>query len=93
MRKIEQQMIEFIRSKKVSDGEHWKSGNTRVAHLGGSVFNVYLHDNLIAYVKDGAVYPNKEMFRRWPTPTTRSRLRALGVDAYIKDHVAYIDES
>ncbi|HKJ89173.1 MAG TPA: hypothetical protein VKA48_11790 [Gammaproteobacteria bacterium] len=35
--------------------------------------------------------PNVETFRLFPTATTRSRLRALGVDAYIEDRKPHID--
>jgi hypothetical protein len=82
-----------------------KLGNTEVKHVRDtyvglrlcSVFDVYLHGNHIAYVlvdeygrlrHSGANY---DTFRNWPTATTRSLLRALGINASIKNHQACID--
>lgn len=68
-------------------------------HVGNPycIATVYLHGNMIAevvpsegsrqYDKPGmgwAVIPDSHTFREFPTPTTRSRLRALGVDAAIR---------
>lgn len=95
MRKIEQQMIEAIREKR-----DWKSGNTEVLHSihdGINYAAIYLHTNWIAVATpdtwDAYPYaqPNRAMFKAYPTRTTRSRLRALGVNASIKDGVAHID--
>lgn len=52
---------------------------------------VYLHGNLIAVVIDGLVVANLDVFNAWPTVTTASRLRALGLDAYIRKGEANID--
>ena len=100
MRKIEKQMIEAIRS-----GKNWESANTRVKHFaddGEFYANIFLHGNHIATVRTrhwpwpndkhfDDVQPNEHTFSRWPTATTRSRLRALGVDASIKNFHACID--
>tara|TARA_R100001369_G_scaffold29750_1_gene53410 strand:+ start:365 stop:661 length:297 start_codon:yes stop_codon:yes gene_type:complete len=92
MRKIEKQMIEAISSSK-----NWKSGNTEVIHTigaGGIAYaDIYLHGNHIAVTSPNVatVNPNKETFRNWPTPTTRSRLNALGVNASIKNFRPHID--
>jgi hypothetical protein len=95
MRKIEQQMVEAIRS-----GDNWKSGNTEVRHSivsGVKQADIYLHGHHIAdcwaEVWDTFPHatPNARTFRDWPTATTRSRLRALGVDASIKNFQACID--
>lgn len=95
MRKIEQQMIEAIRS-----GDNWKSGNTEVRHsIEAGIFyaDIYLHGNLIAVATPrtwdsyACATPNRAMFTAYPTRTTRSRLRALGVNASIKDGAAHID--
>jgi hypothetical protein len=95
MRKIEKQMIEAIRS-----GDNWKSGNTEVVHhIDNGIFyaDIYLHGNHIAVAtpKHWDFYPvakaNRDTFSRWPTATTRSRLRALGVNASIREGHAYID--
>ena len=87
MRKIEKQMIEAIRS-----GENWKSANTEVV-VTDDTANVYLHGHHIATVCSAidCTLPNRQTFREWPTATTRSRLRALGVDASIKNFQACID--
>ena len=87
MRKIEQQMNEAIRS-----GNNWKSANTEVV-ITDDTANVYLHGHHIATVCSAidCTLPNRQTFREWPTATTRSRLRALGVDASIKNFQACID--
>jgi|FLMP01.1.fsa_nt_emb hypothetical protein len=101
MRKIEQQMIEAIKANK-----NWKGGNTEVDVMWDSPCkirtNIYLHGNHIAIVhqdrKFGLIYgqpweviPMRRTFHDWPTPTTRSRLRALGIDASIKNGCATLD--
>jgi hypothetical protein len=97
MRKIEQQMIKAIR-----EGRNWKSGNTKVVVLtdeltGMPYADVYLHDNHIAVATPNTwdvhphANPNKNTFYVWPTVTTRSRLRALGVNASIKKGNAVLD--
>ena len=95
MRKIEKQMIEAIRS-----GDNWKSGNTEVRHsIDNGIFyaDIYLHGHHIAVAtpKSWDVYPvakaNEKTFSAWPTATTRSRLRALGVNASIREGHAHID--
>lgn len=86
MRKIEEEMILAI-----NDDRDWMKDNTLVVvsdHIGNPYLKatVYLHNNEIAEVlPDGTVEPAKDTFSRWPTCTTRSRLRALGVDASIKN--------
>ena len=87
MRKIEKQMIEAIRS-----GDNWKSANTEVV-ITDDTANVYLHGHHIATVCSAidCTLPNRQTFREWPTATTRSRLRALGIDASIKNFQACID--
>ena len=75
MRKIEQQMIAALRA-----GRAWQSGNTSVTapdRTGRA--SVYLHGNHIASVREGQAVPNLGTLARWPTTTTKSRLRALGV--------------
>lgn len=87
MRKIEAQMNRAIR-----DGRNWASANTQVVIGFQDSATVYLHGHHIATVTpDGEVVPNRETFRDWPTATTRSRLRALGVNASIKNFEACID--
>ena len=85
MRKIESEMVNNVMT-----GRNWSQANTRVqrfASLTSSGCDVYLHGHLIATVWnacDGrerwSVVVNKDTLRDWPTRTTMSRLRALGVD-------------
>ena len=76
MRLIETEMLEAIR-----DGGYWAKDNTRVepVHFSGGAV-VFLHGHNIAHVSNGGVVVNVETLRNWPTRTTMSRLRALGVD-------------
>ena len=86
MRKIEEQMNAAIKANK-----YWKNGNTEVVPAGDQV-DVYLHGNHIATVPwHDPIYVNTQTFSNWPTPTTRSRLRALGIDASIKNFAAQIN--
>jgi hypothetical protein len=94
MRKIEQQMISAIYNRKA-----WQSGNTSVTHNTDASSTedgmmVYLHGNHIAYVHcaTGFVLVNKETLRRWSTPTTKSRLRALGADVSTRKGVTYLND-
>ena len=91
MRLIEKAMINAINSRRTV-----ALSNTLVRynhHTNTS--DVYLHGNHIANVlsNDGelVVSVNKETLSYWPTPTTKSRLRALGVDVYTKNHITYLD--
>lgn len=87
MRKIEKEMLQAIKS-----GINWHSADTRVTKL-ASGLGVFLHRSHIAtwpYGADAAV-PNLDTFRQWPTATTCSRLRALGIDASIKNGEPCID--
>ena len=100
MRVIEKKMNEAINANQ--DWRHGKNAkgypamevsHGRCIRTGMNYADVYLHANHIATVnKDtGKVVPNIQTFRNWPTTTTRSRLRALGVDASIKNGAAQIN--
>ena len=90
MRKIEKQMLEAIEK-----GINWQSGNTTIKWYDGifPVMRVYLHGNHIAtaYQNGDYVEPNCKTLKEWPTPTTCSRLRALGVHVNIIKGVPHID--
>ena len=81
MRLIEKEMLEAI-----INGRNWSKANTRVVNTvdGTTYTKVYLHDHLIActgmWKGSLAVETCKDTLREWPTRTTMSRLRALGVD-------------
>ena len=77
MRLIEKEMNSAIRA-----GRDWSKDNTRVEQAqstGGA--DVFLHGHHIASVqRDGLTLVMVHTLRNWPTRTTMSRLRALGVD-------------
>jgi hypothetical protein len=77
MRVIEKEMLSAIKQ-----GRNWSKDNTRVEPIrstGGA--DVFLHGHHIAIVdKRGNVGVMVNTLRAWPTRTTMSRLRALGVD-------------
>ena len=97
MRKIESDMCKAIGQRK-----NWQSGNTRVEyecelnepmHARIEQAKVFLHGNHIgtyAYSKM-EFYVNHSTLAKWPTPTTKSRLRALGANVYTSKHVTYLD--
>jgi hypothetical protein len=94
MRKIEQQMNAAIRS--LANGRTdrgWTSGNTIVASAGDRA-KVFLHGNHIAdvFYADDKVEVNQATLYRWDTPTTKSRLRALGCNVYTRKGVVYLDD-
>lgn len=106
MRKIESDMLTAIHAKKtfVKDNTsvHFvsaqESGNPY-----GSRSEIYLHGNHIANYWHGDVAKGVELkgadplevnirtLKSWPTNTTKSRLRALGVNLTQKKGVLYID--
>lgn len=87
MRKIEQQMWEAI-----NNLEGWQGGNTTVSQTDSGAM-VYLHGHHIATVDviTGKVTVNKTTLRDYPTNTTKSRLRALGVDVCTKNGITYLE--
>ena len=92
MRKIEQQMLQAIRCRC-----DWRSENTAVVILNdGQATAVYLHGNRIAtsYIWEGVrgFSVDLDTLKRWPTKTTISRLRALGVNVYVRKGQAYVDD-
>lgn len=70
MREIEKQMNAAISARR-----NFKRGNTEVEVSNGSIF-IYLHGNCICQVAPGGGRRFKSC--GWDTPTTRSRLNALG---------------
>lgn len=87
MRKIEQAMLRAI-----DDQRNWKCGNTEVRVKSSYATHVYLHGNHIAEIYGGKAYANTDTLSRWPTPTTKSRLRALGFNVYTKNFTTYLDD-
>lgn len=88
MRKIEKQMLEAITARK-----DWTLNNTGVfivdvGNPHGPRAEIYLHGNHIAdyWYNDDALHVDDRTFARWPSVTTKSRLRALrtlGARVYI----------
>jgi hypothetical protein len=95
MRKIEKEMLEAIKF-----GQDWLNNNTEVSiYSSYRVYfaDVYLHGNHIAEVIcrmgwPDIVKPNVQTLKDYPTRTTMSRLRALGVNVYQSKNVVYLDE-
>ena len=71
MRAIEAAMVIAL-----TRGIDWHQDNTTTSRDG----TVYLFGNRIAYKHDGELVIDWTTFDRWPTATTKSRLRALGLD-------------
>lgn len=89
MRKIEKQMRNAINIRKPMKGR-----NTEVfIDYEGDLALVILHGHHIAtyWYRTGVVDVNERTLARWPSVTTKSRLRALGVDVYTRNHVTYLD--
>ena len=98
MRKIEKKVIEAIIGKKSVS-----LGNTSVEYrpaIETSIQSriessrVFLHGNHIATVihATGKVVVNEDTLSAYPTVTTKSRLRALGVNVYTRKGVTYLDD-
>lgn len=86
MRKIEKKMIEAIEQRKP-----FASGNTLVT-IDFNTAHVFLHGNHIASITPaGNTLVNIETLKRYPTVTTKSRLRALGVNVATKNFVTFLD--
>lgn len=89
MRQIEKEMLRAINERKtktlgntfVRFDEHW------------NLSAVFLHGNHIADIWHGIdlIRPNYDTLADWPTPTTKSRLRALGVNVTQSRGVIAID--
>jgi hypothetical protein len=88
MRKIEKQMNEAIYTQK-----RWSLQNTIVSPIDDTNVAVYLHGHEIAIVNtyNGFTMTNIDTLRRYPTNTTKSRLRALGVNVATRKGVTYLD--
>jgi hypothetical protein len=88
MRKIEREMIAAVNARKA-----WHLDNTATKPIDEINVAIYLHGNHIADVnsRTGFVMVNSDTLRRWPTPTTKSRLRALGANVTTKRGVTYLN--
>ena len=89
MRKIEKDMIRAI-----MNGKNWASANTKVTIVGDDA-EIYLHGHHIATAKDCLpleLEVNIDTLARFPTVTTKSRLRALGANVYTRNFITYLDD-
>jgi hypothetical protein len=96
MRKIEQAMLNAVHN-----GESFQQGNTQVWFISaresgnplGSRSEIYLHGNHIAsyWHREALLEVNSRTLGEWPTPTTKSRLRALGATITTKKGKTYLD--
>jgi len=94
MRQIEKQMI-----KAVNNRDNWGLANTQVHTVvedENTISRVFLHGHHIADFVHGGygcgwIEPNRETLLEWPTRTTMSRLRALGIDVCTRKGDIYID--
>jgi hypothetical protein len=89
MRVIEKQMLSAINAHK-----DWESANTSVSCIDDVNVAVYLYGNHIADVnsRTGFVMVNKQTLAKWPSNTTKSRLRALGVRVTTKNYTTYLND-
>jgi hypothetical protein len=85
MRQIEKKMIDAIQQ-----GRNFTLDNTHVK-IDANTAHVFLHGNHIASVTHGNVRVNVNTLRAYPTPTTKSRLRALGVNVSTKKGITYLN--
>ena len=90
MRLIEQQMLQAVNNQ-----SNWSKDNTMVTYQPlDNVSYVYLHGHHIAtYSHLGLeLLPNLDTLVTWPTVTTKSRLRALGVNVYTRKGITYVND-
>lgn len=89
MRAIEKAVIQAINAKKNLQKDntiviYYPDTNTSGIFLHGNHLGTFMHIS-------GSFRPDIETLKQWPTPTTKSRLRALGVNVYTKAGKTYID--
>ena len=86
MRKIEKFMLAAI--------EHhvpWSMNNTQVS-IDANTAHIFLFGKHIAsVVKGGTPIVNLDTLRKYPTTTTKSRLRALGVNVYTRKGITFVN--
>ena len=87
MRVIEKKMLAAIMNM-----DYFSNSNTMVKPYNG-YSDIYLHGHHIAEYDNSTnkVNVNVDTLRNWPTVTTKSRLRALGVNVTTKKGVVYLD--
>ena len=96
MRKIEKEMLLSVHGKR-----DFRKDNTTVFFISssesgnpnGSRAEVYLHGNHIAnfWHECGTLEVNTRTLAQWQTPTTKSRLRALGANVTTRKGQTFLD--
>ena len=96
MRKIESQMLAAI-AKRID----WKNDNTAVFYISaaetgnphGARSEVFLHGNHIAdyWHNTDTLETDAKTLARWPSNTTKSRLRSLGANVTTKKGATFLD--
>jgi hypothetical protein len=88
MRVIEKKMIAAI-----NEGKDFTLNNTHVKNvkIDANTAHVFLHGNHIASVVNGIVMVNVDTLKAYPTVTTKSRLRALGINVTTKQGITYLN--
>ena len=85
----ERKMLDAIETK-----VNWKRGNTEVVyHPNANYSAVYLYNNLIAWHlhAEAETIVSRETLANHPTRTTKSRLRAMGIDVMTNMGTTYLD--
>jgi hypothetical protein len=68
-----------------------KSANTQIVVLSQYRYIIKLHGNTIAQLGNGILTINEATLKRWPTRTTKSRIRAL-MQAYVCSNPEILDK-
>ena len=72
----------------------WSKDNTEVIYFANSdVSMVYLHGHKIAVFDhyNDEIIADINTLSAWPTRTTKSRLRSLGIDIYTRKGITYVN--
>lgn len=93
MRVIEAKMLQAIKDKRFFSLDNTMIHYSEATNTLPEKSEVYLHGNHIAtyYHGQGVTVVNKYTLKKWSTPTTKSRLRALGVNITTRRRVTYLD--
>ena len=90
MRLIEEQMNKAISNKSI-----WSKDNTEVTYFTShnlSHIRLFNHHIAVYDHNHNKLIPNEGTLAAWPTRTTMSRLRALGVDVCTRKGIVYLDD-
>ena len=90
MRAIEKAMLDAINAKKNMQRDntlviYYPNTDTSGVFLYGHHIGTFIHIS-------GTFRPDIETLKQWPTPTTKSRLRSLGINVYTKAGKTYLNE-